>query len=135
MGRFDLTDAGWAIIAPLLPGADGEAIGRPRLDDRKVPNGVFFVLRTGTPWRDLPERYGLYTTVYDRFGRWAKRGVWLAIFEALAARSPQSLHLIDSAIVRAHRHAAGGRKGVRRRTPPLRERSRTITPSVALVAD
>ena len=73
MARFDLSDAEWAIIAPLLPGADGKKNGRPRDDDRKVLNGIFFVLRTGTPWRDLPERYGPYTTVYNRFNRWAKK--------------------------------------------------------------
>jgi transposase len=123
MARFDLSDGEWAIIAPLLPGAEGRSTGRPRLDDRKVLNGIFFVLRTGSPWRDLPERYGPYTTVYNRFNRWAKRGVWLAVFEALAARSPASLQLIDSSIVRAHQHAAGGKKGVR------------ITPSAVLVAD
>ena len=101
----------------------GKKNGRPRLDDRKVLNGIFFILRTGSPWRDLPERYGPYTTAYNRFNRWAKKGVWLSIFEALSARSPQSLHLIDSSIVRAHQHAAGGKKGAR------------ITPSAALVED
>ena len=74
MARFDLSDAEWAIIAPLLPGADGKKNGRPRDDDREVLNGIFYVLRTGTPWRDLPERYGPYTTVYNRFNRWAKKG-------------------------------------------------------------
>jgi transposase len=124
MARFDLTDAEWEIIAPLLPKAqDRPQGGRPTQDDRRVLNGIFFVLRTGTPWRDLPERYGPYTTVYNRFNRWAKRGVWLRIFEALAAKSPQSLQLIDSSVIRAHQHAAGGKKGVR------------ITPSVVLVED
>lgn len=124
MARFDLTDAEWEIIAPLLPNAEHQPQGgRPTEDDRRVLNGIFFVLRTGSPWRDLPERYGPYTSVYNRFNRWAKRGVWLRVFEALAARSPQSLHLIDSSIIRAHQHAAGGKKGAK------------ITPSVALVAD
>jgi transposase len=124
MARFDLTDAEWEIIAPLLPKAqDRPQGGRPTQDDRRVLNGIFFVLRTGTPWRDLPERYGPYTTVYNRFNRWAKRGVWLRIFEALAAKSPQSLQLIDSSIIRAHQHAAGDKKGVR------------ITPSAVLVED
>ena len=122
MARFDLTDAEWALIEP-LPGADGSRNGRPRLDDRKVLNGIFFILRTGSPWRDLPERYGPYTTAYNRFNRWAKRGVWLKVFEALSAKSPQSLHLIDSSIVRAHQHAAGGKKGAK------------ITPSAVLVED
>jgi transposase len=72
MARFDWTDAEWTIIAPLLPGAEGKKNGRPRPDDRKVINGIFFVLRTGTPWRDLPERYGPYTTVYNRFNRWRR---------------------------------------------------------------
>ena len=122
MARFDLTDEEWSIIEPLLPGAEGGQVGRPREDDRRILNGIFFVLRSGTPWRDLPDRYGPYTTVYNRFNRWAKRGVWLSIFEALAARSPTSMQLIDSTIVRAHQHAAGGKKGA-------------ITPLAVLVAD
>jgi transposase len=68
MARFDLTDAEWAIIAPLLPSAqDRPRGGRPTENDRRVLNGIFFVLRTGTPWRDLPGRYGPYTSVYNRF--------------------------------------------------------------------
>lgn len=122
MARFDLTDGEWSIIEPLLPGAAGDRIGRPRGDDRRVLNGIFFILRTGTPWRDLPERFGPYTTIYNRFNRWAKAGIWLRIFGALAQRSPQSLQLIDSSIIRAHQHAAGGKRG-------------RITPSVALVGD
>ena len=74
-------------------------------------SGIFHVLRTGAPWRDLPERYGPPTTVYNRCNRWAKAGVWLRIFEALPETSPGSLHLIDSSIVRAHQHAAGGKRG------------------------
>jgi transposase len=120
MARFDLTDREWAVIAPLLP---NKPRGVARVDDRRVLNGIFWTLRTGSPWRDLPERYGPYTTIYNRFNRWARAGVWLRIFEALAARSPDSLHLIDSSIVRAHQHAAGGKKGVR------------ITPSAVLAED
>jgi transposase len=97
--------------------------GVARVDDRRVINGIFYVLRTGSPWRDLPEHYGPYTTVYNRFNRWARAGVWVRVFEALAAKSPKSMALIDSSIIRAHQHAAGGKKGAR------------ITPSVVLVAD
>jgi transposase len=118
MARFDLTDREWAVIAPLLP---NKPRGVPRVDDRRVLDGIFWTLRTGSPWRDLPERYGPYTTVYNRYNRWARAGVWLRIFEVLAERSPDSLHLIDSSIIRAHQHAAGGKKGVR------------ITPSAVLV--
>jgi transposase len=117
-GRHDLTDAEWAVIAPLLP---NKPRGVARVDDRRVLSGIFYILRTGAPWRDLPERYGPRTTVYNRYNRWAKSGVWLRIFEALAERSPGSLHLIDSSIVRAHQHAAGGKKGAK------------ITPSVSPV--
>lgn len=120
MARFDLSDEEWSVIAPLLP---NKPRGVPRVDDRRVLNGIFYVLRTGAPWRDLPERYGPYTTVYNRYNRWSKAGVWLGVFEALSAHSPDSLHLIDSSIVRAHQHAAGGKKGVR------------ITPSAVLVED
>ena len=90
--------------SPLLP---NKSRGVPRVDDRRVINGIFWILHT-TPWRDLPERYGPYTTVYNRFNRWAKAGIWVRLFEALAARSPKSLQFIDSSIVRAHQHAAAG---------------------------
>ena len=120
MGRYDLSEAEWRVIEPLLP---DKPRGVARVDDRRVINGIFYVLRTGSPWRDLPERYGPYTTVYNRYNRWAKAGVWLRMFEALAARSPQSMHLIDSSIIRAHQHAAGAKKGAR------------ITPLAVLVAD
>lgn len=68
------SDAEWAIIAPLSPGAEGKKNGRASDDDRKALNRTFFVLRAGTPWRDLPERYGPYTTLYNRFNRRAKKG-------------------------------------------------------------
>jgi transposase len=71
MARYDLSETEWRVVEPLLPpGGRGPA----RVDDRRVVNGIFYVLRTGSPWRDLPERYGPYTTVYNRFNRWAKRG-------------------------------------------------------------
>jgi len=120
MARYDLSETEWRLIEPLLP---NKVRGVARVDDRRVINGIFYVLRTGSPWRDLPSRYGPYTTVYNRYNRWAKAGVWLRIFEALAATSPQSLHLIDSSIIRAHQHAAGGKKGAR------------ITPLAVLVED
>ena len=119
--RGELTESAWTTIEPLLPRSSGR--GGQWRDHRTVINCILWKLRTGAPWRDLPERYGPYTTVYNRFNRWAKAGIWLRIFEALAARSPQSLQLIDSSIIRAHQHAAGGKKGAR------------ITPSAVLVED
>lgn len=120
MRRYDLSESEWGLIGPLLP---NKPRGVARVDDRRVINGIFYILRTGSPWRDLPERFGPYTTVYNRYNRWAKAGVWLKIFETLAAQSPQSMQLIDSSIIRAHQHAAGAKKGVR------------ITPLAVLVAD
>jgi transposase len=106
--RFDLSDEEWALIEPMLP---PQGRGPERKNDRRVLNGIFYILRTGAPWRDLPERYGPYTTVYNRFNRWAKRGIWGAIFERLARRSRDSLHMIDSTIIKAHRAAAGAKRG------------------------
>lgn len=120
MARYDLSEAEWRLVEPLLPNKPRRVA---RVDDRRVINGIFYVLRTGSPWRDLPSRYGPHTTVYNRFNRWAKAGVWVRVFEALSASSPGSMHLIDSSIIRAHQHAAGGKKGAR------------ITPSAGLVED
>ena len=118
MGRYDLSDVEWRLIEPLLP---NKPRGVARVDDRRVINGIFYILRTGAPWRDLPARYGPHTTVYNRFNRWAKAGVWVRVFETLSSASPNAMHLIDSSVIRAHQHAAGGKKGVR------------ITPSAVLV--
>jgi len=108
MGRFDLSDEEWAIIEPHFPIAGRDPA---RQDDRRVLNGIFYILRTGAPWRDLPERYGPRTTVYNRYNRWGQRGIWKAIFDALAKERKDSLIFIDSSIVKAHRAAAGSKKG------------------------
>src|SRR5437763_2667046 len=105
--RFDLSDEEWALLEPLMPQSRKSA----RVDDRKVMNAIFYVLRTGMPWRDLPERYGPYTTAYNRFNRWSGRGVWKRIFDTLASKSRDSLYLIDSTIVKAHRAASGAKGG------------------------
>ena len=81
------------------------------MDDRRVLNGIFWVLRTGSPWRDLPDRYGPYTTFYNRSIRWAKAGVWVRVFEALSEELPDSRQCIDSSIVRAHQQAAAQKRG------------------------
>jgi transposase len=105
--RFDLSDEEWALLEPLMPRSRKSA----RAEDRKVMNAIFYVLRTGMPWRDLPERYGPYTTAYNRFNRWSRRGIWKQIFDTLASKSRDSLHLIDSTIVKAHRAASGAKGG------------------------
>ena len=108
MARFDLTDSEWTIIEPLLP---KRGRGPARRDDRTILNGIFYILRTGAPWRDLPERYGPPTTVYNRYVRWGERGVWRTIFDALAQECEDALLFIDGSIVKAHRAAAGSKKG------------------------
>jgi transposase len=73
MSRYELTDFEWRVIDPLLP---NKPRGVPRVDDRRVLNGIFWILRSGSPWRDLPGRYGPHTTCYNQFRRWTKAGVW-----------------------------------------------------------
>lgn len=105
--RFDLTDEEWAELEPLMPAKRKSA----RVDDRRVVNAILHVLRSGIPWRDLPEAYGPYTTAYNRFNRWAGRGIWKRVFEHLATKSRDGLHMIDSTVVKAHRSAAGAKGG------------------------
>jgi transposase len=108
MARFDLSDEEWAAIEPLLP---KQKRGPQRKDDRRVLNGIFYILRTGAPGRDLPARYGPRTTVYNRYVRWGARGVWKGIFDALAEECEDSLVFIDASIVKAHRAASGSKRG------------------------
>jgi transposase len=105
--RFDLSDEEWALLEPLLPKSRRSA----RVDDRKIVNAIFYVLRTGMPWRDLPARYGPYTPAYNRFNRWSRRGIWKRVFDRLASKSRDSLYLIDSTVVKAHRAASGAKGG------------------------
>ncbi len=86
MGRGDLTDREWTELEPLLPSQVGKR-GRPRKDDRRVINGILWIVRTGAPWRDLPERYGSWKTVSNRFYRWQKSSIWSRILEGLQSRA------------------------------------------------
>jgi len=131
--RFDLSDDEWTLLEPLMPKSRKSG----RADDRKIMNAIFYVLRTGMPWRDLPERYGPYTTAYNRFNRWSRRGIWKKIFDKLASKSRDSLHLIDSTIVKAHRAASGAKGG--RKIRPLasagaEEARKSTRSSIAKVA-
>jgi transposase len=80
--RYELTDNEWSAIKPMLP---NKPRGVPRVNDRRVLNGIFWVLRSGAPWRDLPDNFGPYTTCYNRFVRWRRAGVWAKLMSALAA--------------------------------------------------
>jgi len=109
MSRYDLTDFEWRVIEPQLP---NKARGVPRVDDRRVLNGIFWVLRSGAPWRDLPERYGPRTTCYNRFVRWRKAGVWDRMMNAITAAHDGDIQMIDSTSVRTHQQAATAKRGI-----------------------
>ena len=111
--RYELTDFEWSIIEPLLP---NKPRGVPRVDDRKVINGIYWRLRTGSPWAEMPERCGPATTCYNRFVRWRKLGVWDRIFDAIKAANDGDIQMIDSSSIRVHQPGANAKKGVR--TPP-----------------
>jgi transposase len=99
--RYELSDYEWIAIKPMLP---NKPRGVRRVNDRRVPHGIFWVLRSGAPWRDLPEDYGPRTTCYNRFVRWRRAGVWDQIMDALAAGHDASVPMIDTSIIRVHQH-------------------------------
>lgn len=110
---FLLTEAQMARLAPLLP---SDTRGVPRVDDRRVISGIVHVLRSGCRWADAPAGYGPHKTLYNRFVRWAAKGVWQRVFHALAeAGGPPAELLLDSSTMKAHRCAAGGKGGSGRR--------------------
>jgi transposase len=114
-----LSDGEWARIEPLLPRGRK---GAHRVDDRRVISGIVPLLRCGARWRDCPPVYGPYTTIYNRFNRWSRQGLWFAIFEALTGHSGiYGLAKIDSTHIKAHRSAAGGKGGLSRRHSAPRE--------------
>ena len=104
-----LSDAEWSRIEPLLPHG---RCGARRVDDRRVISGIVHMLRIGARWRDCPAEYGPYTTIYNRFHRWSRQGVWFAIFEALTGHSGVwGASAIDSTSIKVHRSAAGAKGG------------------------
>lgn len=112
MRRYGLSDRQWETISSLLPGRVG-SVGATAKDNRLFVEAVLWKYRAGVPWRDLPERFGDWKNVHRRFSRWAQGGVWDRIFEALTRDRDNEYLMIDSMIVRAHRHAAGAKKGPR----------------------
>jgi len=110
---FWLSDEQWQRIAPFLP---TDVRGKDRVDDRRVISGILHVLKSGCRWCDCPPEYGPPTTIYNRFVRWARRGVWESLFRELAKRGRSSeTQMIDSTHIKAHRSAAGGKGGSRNR--------------------
>ena len=106
---FWLSDHAWAALEPHLP---HNQPGKPRVDDRRVISGILHILKTGGRWRDVPPQYGPAKTIYNRYTRWARRGVWQRIFTEIAAAGPIPEELaLDSSNVKAHRSASGGKGG------------------------
>ncbi|MBT3155409.1 MULTISPECIES: IS5 family transposase [unclassified Streptomyces] len=135
MGRGDLTNREWSLLEPHLPPLGGRG-GRWN-DHRTVVNGILFRVRTGVPWRDLPERYGSWKTIYERHRRWSADGTWDRILQSvqadadLAGRIDWSMVGVDSTSCRAHQHAAGARKA-RPRVPKKRTTPRHHRPDEGL---
>jgi transposase len=107
--RKNLRDDQWERIAHLLPGKPGDR-GRSAADNRLFVEAVLWMARSGAPWRDLPEEFGPWNSVYKRFARWQKRGVWQRVFTELAGDADFEEVFIDSTIIRVHQHAAGAQK-------------------------
>lgn len=122
MRRGELSDEQWQRLEPLLP-AQKPRTGRPNVEHRQIINGILWVLRTGAPWRDLPERYGSWSTVASRFYRWREAGIWARIWAQIQSEADEQeeidweIHLLDGTVIRAHQHAAGAKKRV---PPPKR---------------
>src|SRR6188472_729823 len=114
MRRYALRDDQWERIKDFLPGREGH-VGGTAADNRLFVEAVLYRFRAGIPWRDLPERFGDWKIVYQRFSRWAKGGVFSRIFKELASDHDNEYMMIDTTIVRAHQHSAGARKKTARK--------------------
>ena len=109
MARRILRADQWSRIESMLPGKEGDR-GRTGVNNRLFVDAVLWVARTGSPWRDLPETFGVWNSVYQRFARWSRSGVWERVFAELAKDADFEEVFLDSTIVRAHQHAAGAQK-------------------------
>jgi transposase len=138
VGRGELTDAAWARIAPLLPARGGR--GRQWRDHRQVINAILWKLRTGAPWRDLPERYGPWKTAHERLRVWTADGTWDRLLDHVivkddAVGNVEWTFSIDSSNVRAHQHSAGARKKGAARPNTSKTSPSTAKPSDGPAAD
>jgi transposase len=106
-----LQDEQWERVAPLLPGKAGDP-GRPGADNRLFLEAVLWMARTGAPWRDLPEAFGSWNTVFRRFRRWAQAGVFERLFQILSGDPDFEYALLDGTIIRVHQHGTGAKGGL-----------------------
>ena len=109
MRRHELTEEQWDRVKENLPPERKPEGGRPAKDNRVMLNGIIYWLNTGVPWRDLPERFGPWQSVYTRFNRWTKQGVWEALFKTLIEEDivDDTTLMIDSTIIKVHQHGSG----------------------------
>ena len=121
LARLLMEDAEWLFFEPFLNAIRGRG-GRPAGNHRKVLDGIFWIARTGAPWRDLPEEFGKWSSVYRQFRRWTLAGLWDLILEALndTGVMPDNVQMIDSTIIRAHHQAAGAKGGLKARFWPFK---------------
>ena len=117
--RLVLSDEQWDRISCLIIGRPDQR-GSTGRDNRMFVEGVLWIVRTGSPWRDLPEAFGEWNSVFRRFSRWSAKGVWLRMFEALADDRDFEYLIVDSTIVRAHQHASGAKGGLKIRPSGVR---------------
>ena len=108
--RHDISDKVWNLLEPHLPGRSGH-VGRPASDNRLFINAVFWILRTGAPWRDLPPDYGHWKNVHRRFCRWRDKGIWEKLLEILVDEPDYEWIMIDASHIKVHPHATGAQGG------------------------
>lgn len=109
--RYEIHDDQWEIIKYVLPPERKPQGGRPAIDNRKMLNAMLWVLRSGAPWRDLPEYYGSWNSVYSRFRRWEQAGLFDRMMAVLATEPDEESVMLDASIVRVHQHGAGAKGG------------------------
>jgi transposase len=112
LSRDVLSDEQWERIAPLVPGKRDDP-GRSGEDNRLFVEAVFWVVRTGSPWRDIPKAFGNWNSIFVRFRRWAKKGVFERVFNVLSGDPDFECAIIDGTIVRVHQHGSGAKGGLK----------------------
>jgi transposase len=119
LDRYVLSDEQWARLEPLLPGKLGDP-GRSGADNRLFMEAILWIARTGSPWRDLHGDFGRWNSIFRRFRRWAKKGVFERVFNALSGDPDFEYAMIDGTIIRVHQHGAGARGGLKIRPSDAR---------------
>jgi len=109
--RHELTDREWERLKKYFPQREPGQLGRPKNDDRQMLNGTLWIVRTGAPWRDLPERYGAWSSVYSRLAQWQESGLFQKILAELGIEADLQDMSMDSSFSDAHQHSAGAKKG------------------------